>query len=291
MLSKIEIWIGDNVDRVSLIVTVTAAIVILAFSSLGLIDLTKHSNEAIISLLCLMAISLYMVAGHSKRSAVALDTKVAALQTDLDHKFAKVCGDLQVQVSECHDALTKKVIHATGGIEYYAFRNSTEFMNYLADRISQAESSVYDLTWVENKHSERPPGYEEAEQKYHSAIIRNSNRIQYRDVYIFCDKPKYQKLQKILEQNPLPQRYHCRYYPNSKIPRPVFVIIDESEVLLYGIAAAGMYCSVRHVPLVEMFKNFYLTVWSEANKLKDGPTIYKDEYNKVMQGLKSSVKA
>jgi hypothetical protein len=282
MLSKVGIWLGANVDRVSLILTVAVAITILVFSHLGLIDLSRHSDESIISLLCLVAICLFLVGGDSKRSATALDTKVAALQADLDRKFAKVCGDLEVQVGERHDLLLSKVIESVAGFEYRRFRDSTEFLNYLADRISQARFSVWDLTWVVDLPAERGAQAVAAEQKYHDAIIEGSKRIIYREVYIFCDEPKYQKLKKIIHENP--EYYNCRYYQESKVPRPVFMIIDREEVLLYGIVDGGIYCSVQHPRLVESFTNFYQLVWAGATKLKEGTTIYTDEYDKVMRG-------
>jgi hypothetical protein len=282
MLKKVGIWIRDDVEQVFLILTAIVAIVFLAFSHLGLIDL-KQSDFFVITLLCLIAICLFLGAQDSKRSASTLDTRVTALQNNLDQRFAGISRDLETSVRTCHDSLVSRVIQSVQGFEYRRFRDATEFLNYLAERILQARS-VYDLTWVPAEKGAQE--FLQAEQKYHSAILEASKHITYREIYVFCDASKYEKLKKMFEANP--PFYHCRYYQelgqDSRIPRPSFTVIDNEEVLLYGITSDGVYCAVRHPRLVESFVNHYSVLWQKAVKLKEGATIYTDEYNKVMLG-------
>lgn len=287
MWERVGSWIRANVEEIFLVLTAIVAIVFLTSSHLGLNIFNQYSNDVVVTLLCLIALCLFFEGVDAKKSKKELDEEIGSLKSDLDHKFNKVCGDLDVQVSRRHELLLSRVIESVAGLEYRRFRDATDFLNYLAERILQAKSSVWDLTWVLDQPAER--GAQEAvqaEHKYHSAILESSKRISYREVFVFCDASKYEKLKKVIQANP--PYYHCRYYEeskhDSKIPRPVFMVIDREEVLLYGITSDGVYCTVRHVRLVESFVDYYQALWEGATKLKEGPTIYMDEYNKVIQG-------
>jgi hypothetical protein len=282
MWDKVGSWIRDSVEEIFLVLTAIVAIFFLISSHIGLNVFKEYTNDVIVTLLCLIAICLFFEGVDVKKNARALDAKVGALQSDLDQKFAKVCGDLDIQVGKRHEHLLTRVIESLDGFEYRRFRDATEFVNYLADRISQAKRSVDDLTWVSDSPAERGPQERaEADKRYYSATASASTRIAYREIYIFCDDSKYDKIKGLVSMNP--PYYHCRYYADSVIPRPVFMIIDKEEVLLYGAASDGIYCAVRHAHLVESFVDYFQALWERATKLKEGKKIYP-EYRKIMEG-------
>jgi len=242
---------------------VIASIGLITLSPFGLIEIFKPNEgertffELIITLLCLNGICLALIGFKSNRRAIRLDAKMSALQTDLDQSQA-------------------------GQLRYRRFKNATDFVNYLADRIPQATLSVDDLSWVLDPPALRlSEKRSEADRRYLNAILDASKRIPYREIFVFCDDSKYEKIKELLSAKP--PYYNCRYYGASPIPRPVFIIIDKKEVLLYGGAHAGVYCSVRHVRLVESFVEYFQALWDgdEAIKLKEGKRIYNDYYSLV----------
>jgi len=172
-----------------------------------------------------------------------------------------------------------QTIRSFRGVHFRKFNDSPEFVRYLADRIVRAKRSVDDLTWIREMADERQGGKAiEADKRYHDAIVAAANNIVYKEIFMFTDQPKIEKLKYLIEKDP--RYYRCGYFDNSEIPRPAFIIIDREEVLLY--ATPHIFCSIRHPELTEAFNHYFSALWNKATKIKDGRLVNKQTYDNII---------
>ena len=106
-----------------------------------------------------------------------------------------------------------------------------------------------------------------------------SERVSYREIFIFSDPRRVKKLERRLAE--AKSGYSCRYYPkDSNIPRLQFVIIDNEEALFFASSAHSPLCAVKSREFCKVFHSYFEAAWSGATPIKDGPNI--DEKQLVM---------
>jgi hypothetical protein len=157
------------------------------------------------------------------------------------------------------------------------FSDSGELESYLGKRMLEARKSVCDLSW-KAKISEgfSASNRQMAHLHMDKCIAEASERIAYREILIFNDPRRVEKLDRRLSENK--NGYSCRYFrEDSIIPRLQFVIVDDEEVFFFASSAHAVLCSVRNQELCKVFKAYYEAIWNAAIPIKDGPTIYSDE--------------
>ena len=166
-------------------------------------------------------------------------------------------------------------------LDFQEFHDAIEIESHLAQRILEARRCVCDLTW-KRKLS---PGFSAKDRQLShtymdKCIAEASERIPYREVFIFSDPRRVQKLMRRLSENK--PGYSCRYFREEpSIPRLQFVIVDEEEVFFFASSPNAPLCSFRSKELARVLKAYYEAIWQTAISIKEGNRIYTDEVEKV----------
>lgn len=161
------------------------------------------------------------------------------------------------------EELINRAILGVKGVAIREFGSGDEIDSYLAKRISEAESEVCDLTWKRKVSG----GYslkarKAAQRKYISSIKKRSEEITYREVFIFNDVRRYDKLKTHIKANK--SGYQARYFPTGTgIPRVQFVIIDKEEVIFASSSYPRM-CALKHEALAQIFHSYFEEIWAAA---------------------------
>ena len=118
-------------------------------------------------------------------------------------------------------------------------------------------------------------------------ITEVSDRITYREIFMFNDARRIDKLNRRLAENK--NGYSCRYFKeNSTIPRIQFVIVDDEEVFFFASASDSLLCSFQNRQLCQVFRSYYEALWSAAISIKDGPHIDQEQVAHILSTPSSS---
>jgi hypothetical protein len=173
------------------------------------------------------------------------------------------------------------LLRGVRGVAVCTFHNAAEQELYLAKRLEEAHVEVCDLSWKEklSLHTALPDRVR-SHKTYESGIAKAAKRIPYREVFVFSDERRKEKLRRRIEEDS--PGYSCRYYDStSLIPRLQFVIIDREEVV-FASSAYPTLCAIRQAELAQIFQAYYEAIWEAARPLKEGKTIYRDEIQRVL---------
>jgi len=171
--------------------------------------------------------------------------------------------------------LMNRAVLGVNGVAIREFASGDEMDGYLAKRISEAESEVCDLTWKRKVSG----GYslkarKAAQRKYVSSIKKRSEEIAYREVFIFNDVRRYDKLKIHLKANKV--GYQARYFPmGTGIPRIQFVVIDKEEVIFASSSYPRM-CALKHEALAQIFYSYFNEIWASATPIIDERSIHEE---------------
>lgn len=169
---------------------------------------------------------------------------------------------------------SEKIINSIKGVKIHYFENMVELEEYLAKRILEAKKEVCDLTWKQKISIDYSlPPRQKVAKKYDTTISRVSKNVIYREVFVFNDNRRLDKLKKRLSENRA--GYSCRYFPDdTTIPRMQFAIIDEHEII-FASSNYSPLCAIQHPSLCAIFKSYYENVWEKATPIKEGNKVYQ----------------
>lgn len=171
-----------------------------------------------------------------------------------------------------------------GTVSVKVFDDSSEIENYLGKRILEATKSVCDLSWKQQISAGfSASGRQLAHTYMDNCIAMTSGRIPYREIFVFNDPRRIDKLNRRLDENK--DGYSCRHFRDGEIPRMQFVIVDDTEVFFFASAADSILCSVKNAEIARVFRSYYDAAWAKAKPLKDGPTVHHSEVQKVLRLL------
>ncbi len=174
-------------------------------------------------------------------------------------------------------ASLQSIVRGIKTADFRVFNDSIEIESYLAKRILEAKKSVCDLSWkVKISEGFSASNRQLAHGYMDKCIAEVSDRIPYREIFMFNDPRRAEKLERrLLEKK---RGYSCRYFKDdSPIPRLQFVIIDDEEIFFFASAADSLLCAFRSQELCKVFRSYYEVSWNAAIPIKDGPRIYDEE--------------
>lgn len=177
--------------------------------------------------------------------------------------------------------LLEKVSNSLNEFQFEEFEDSMSIETKLGNNIIGARKSICDLSW-KSRISE---GFSTGDrQKTHSfledCISSASVNILYREIFVFNDPRRIQKLNRRIEENK--QGYSCGYFPDDAIiPRLQFVIVDDEEVFFFASSGNSILCSFRNKNLAKVFLSYFEVLWEKSIKLKNGPNVNYSEIMKV----------
>jgi hypothetical protein len=104
--------------------------------------------------------------------------------------------------------------------EFRMFTDAVEMEHHLAERLLSAKASVCDLSWKSRISEEFAATHRRLSHgNLDRAIAEASSRISYREIFIFSDRRRVEKMDRRLNERQ--DGYSCRYYKeDGRIPRP-----------------------------------------------------------------------
>lgn len=187
---------------------------------------------------------------------------------------------------ETHETLAT-VARGVHTSEIRVFADSAEIEQYLGKRILEARRSVSDLSWKKSISAGFSAGDRQIAHTYMDrAISEASERITYREIFVFTDQRRKDKLQRRLAENK--SGYSCRYFAEaaSAIPRLQFVIVDDEEVVFAGSTTDAPQCAIRNPAVARVFAAFYQAAWEAATPIKEGSDVHASELVRIGVALK-----
>lgn len=177
--------------------------------------------------------------------------------------------------------LISQFIAGVHGIGVTLFRDAGEQELYLAKRLGEAKVEICDLTWKEKLSLQSAmPQRVKSQKTYATGICRAAKKVPYREVFVFSDERRKEKLRQRLQENCT--GYSCRYFPAPcSIPRLQFVIIDREEIV-FASSSYPTLCAIRQTELCSIFQAYFETIWSAATPLKEGDVIYQEAVKNLL---------
>lgn len=170
------------------------------------------------------------------------------------------------------------------------FSDITALYNYVSGRIVRAKQSVADITWGTHSHYRRQLD-QETYDKYVRAMRRAARKksVSYREISNFA-QPQYVERSRALFEC---AGYNVRYVDTRSLKIPIlsFVIIDEKEVVFafYREPAresdGEIYLSVQSRDVVELFQDYFETLWTSGLPIKEGENVHEHRLDEVASQL------
>lgn len=212
-------------------------------------------------------------------SFIALHLGVSHLSTaSFEERFSGGAAE----INSGFERYAESIINSVHGVKLTTFRDAGEQELYLARRIKEAKLEVCDLSWKEqlSRHYSLK-SRKKTHKSYEIGIAKACKTIPYREIFIFSDERRKEKLQRRIKEN-IPG-YSCRYFnKSSSIPRLQFVIIDREEIV-FASSSYPTLCSIKHKELGSIFQSYYNDVWDHATPLKEGDRIFSEEVEKALK--------
>jgi hypothetical protein len=211
----------------------------------------------------------------------------------LDMDLWKKNKDISTQI----EAATKTIIDSLKGVEINLFEKIEDVDLYIAQRISVAKKSVYDLNWqdhLKNNPNPRNPVVREYTENAIDKSIKDfcseSSAKVYHEIFTFSHSRNFQKM---LTHIGYGDKYSCSYYENikqPKFPKLQFVIIDDEEVVFVSSAYSPNFCAIRDKRIVSIFNNYFNQAWEFSIAIKDKGRIRQDVIDKIRAAYVKDIK-
>lgn len=197
----------------------------------------------------------------------------------LDLELLKKNQDLSAKL----DSVSKKIIDSLKGVEINLFEKIEDVDLYIAQRISVAKKSVYDLNWQDhldkNPNPRNPVDREYTEGAIDKSMKDFCSEVSakvYREIFTFSHTRNFQKMEAHITYG---EKYSCSYYDNlykTKFPKLQFVIIDDEEVVFVSSAYRPNFCAIKDKRIVSIFNNYFEQAWELSEKIKEGKSLNAD---------------
>lgn len=184
------------------------------------------------------------------------------------------------QLRENDEELLHNLIEAMKKIDIVFLEDEIQMTKYLTRQLKKCKRQVLDLTWS-HKESLRHslPQHRQADNEYERCIDEISNKIQYREIFIFNVSSRLKKLKKRLQENA--KGYSCAYFEPVNIPLLQFIILDEEEVIFVS-SVYPIKCAIKSKEVASVFTAYYTEVWEKATKIKEGEYIHESVAKKLL---------
>ena len=267
----------------------------------------KNYPNVILFVLSCLCTYLFFLRRSQKRTSGSIDRKLLALENSMLSHDAADLAQLVAKIDDLKKNADSNMtmIFDTLGINYRFVRFDTgaAMYEYVTKRINEAVESIDDMSW---RHFSRSMELwattledrreKQARDEYEKATSRASQNLQYREVFVFNDPARIERLKLRIEENS--SGYSCRYFPKMQAPRIDFVVIDGKEVIfLYEGRNAAERCVLQHKDVSNMFRIYYEELWQAAIPIKDGALTELGKaraitiYNKLHESHRRAAKA
>ncbi len=203
--------------------------------------------------------------------------------------------DYSQKINSKIEESTNRIIKATKNLQMVyilPFETVGKLYNYVAEKLNSASKSIDDITWGSRK-GYRTEAEEKAYNNYLEAIeaVCKKGTVKYREISSLTDEHYFWRSMNLIEKGYY--SYHAGYYDISEntVPLMSYIIIDSKEVVLgfYRVptlpSEGEIYLSVSQPMLVNLFKDYFETLWVGSVKIKEAKTINCDILNQIKKNL------
>lgn len=175
---------------------------------------------------------------------------------------------------------TESTIASLNGVEIKLFDSGTELLQYVNQRLKQAQNQIDDLSWspIIGLKSDLNTS-RKAYQEYEEHITKASSKIAYREVMVFNHPARIENLQRRIAENA--PGYSCSYYETPIVPLLQFMIIDRQEVIVLSDQFQTKF-ALRHPHIVKLFQEYYEEIWRHSTPIKIKTEIKSDVVSKIL---------
>lgn len=175
---------------------------------------------------------------------------------------------------------TESTIASLNGVEIKLFDSGTELLQYVNQRLKQAQNQIDDLSWspIIGLKSDLNTS-RKAYQEYEEHITKASSKIAYREVMVFNHPARIENLQRRIAENA--PGYSCSYYETPIVPLLQFMIIDRQEVIVLSDQFQTKF-ALRHPHIVKLFQEYYEEIWKNSTPIKIKTEIKSDVVSKIL---------
>ncbi|MFZ5903103.1 MAG: hypothetical protein ACOYZ8_06105 [Chloroflexota bacterium] len=175
---------------------------------------------------------------------------------------------------------TESTIASLNGVEIKLFDSGTELLQYVNQRLKQAQNQIDDLSWspIIGLKSDLNTS-RKAYQEYEEHITKASSKIAYREVMVFNHPARIENLQRRIAENA--PGYSCSYYETPIVPLLQFMIIDRQEVIVLSDQFQTKF-ALRHPHIVKLFQEYYEEIWRNSIPIKIKTEIKSDVVSKIL---------
>lgn len=234
-------------------ILISIAVLCAFYTASGLFNESKNINYTAVCCILLFALALHFI---------------FSIFTEFD--FFKRQEDLMSKIDS---------LNMIKGVK--KFTKVSDCDAYIAERISTAKESVYDLNWQDDLPF-NPRARDPQTKKFTEKVIDNSIKAfckkqgrTYREIFTFSYPANVQKMKAHITYG---DSYSCAYFENlinPKFPKLQFVIIDGKEVIFASSAYEPHLYAIQDEHFVHMFICYFDQAWRESTKkIKDNTIIY-----------------
>lgn len=255
------------IKTIDIIILIVVALLSAVFAFIDLFSENYIIDYSFLACIILFAITIHFIAS-------------AFLEMDI----LKKNQDISTKI----DSSTKTIIDSLKGVEINLFEKIEDVDLYIAQRISVAKKSVYDLNWQDHLKSNPNPRNPVVREYTENAIDKSikdfcseSTAKVYREIFTFSHTKNFDKM---LTHITYGNKYSCSFYDNIKHPRfpkLQFVIIDDEEVIFVSSAYRPNFCAIRDKRIVSIFNHYFEQAWELSKVIKEKSSINQDLIEKI----------
>ena len=174
----------------------------------------------------------------------------------------------------------ENIIRDLKGVEVIRFEDNHRLLSHVAKRIREAQRTIDDVTVATDDEMLLTPAAQEAFEKYVEtipAVCAKKKKIVYREIMTFPSKQHSKRAEFILSKG-LSNYYlgWCKQTDERSLPLLQFMVIDSEEVILGfyklrddELEGRPVLLSIRHSDIVELFQDYYNTMWKRVTVVQN----------------------
>lgn len=269
----------NNIDTLLKVLDIVILFVlVISFTFVGQVDfeeieISSNPYEIVLTMFTILGALLCGISIHFILSGF-IEIKYMGTQKRLEKQLEK---------------LEKNIVNSVSGVRKIVFDDMNDVDEYLANRILEAQKSVYDLNWKDIKWPYRTVHRDEVKMGLMAKKLDDAIKKKCRDgliikqIFTLAD-PK--NIEKIRRRVTYGESYSCSVYLKEDLsinnfPKLTFAIIDDEEVI-FTSSEYRYYCAIKDEKLISILENYFDQAWEFSTKIKENKTIHENILKKSL---------
>ena len=254
--------------NISLWITAILGVISIIYAILDAMDVIKNiewlQGKALDLVLLLLAnVVIFLVSSYL--------SSIKTVEEEMFNLVEKYLPDSVNRVEE--------LINHIQEFQAIVFKDIIDLERYQIREMKKCKTQILDLSWsnrISARHDSKRD--KEVDKEYEDLIDEVSNRITYKEVFIFNAKGRREKLARRIKANT--SAYSCGYYSDSQMPLLQFMVLD-SHIVIFASSRYRKNIAIENEQIADLFIAYYDDIWEHSKKIKEGATIHQDALNSV----------